>query len=266
MYEKMDELEAIQKYMDNLNMKYGCKIAVLFSGGVDSGLVAFSAKKFSDAVTVDSEFVFRYKIVDAVNFTKKHGIKHKVVKINLNEEIKNNPINRCYLCKKSIIKEVKNLGYSIILDGTNIDDLKEIRPGIKAIEEENVISPLVELNFGKDKTKKAMYKIDNEFAFKPHESCIATRIPVNSRITFEKLKRIEKAEESIRNLGISLVRVRDYFPEARIEVLRSDLKLAIENFENILEKLKDIGYSEVNFNPEGYNGCNKSAILKNPKK
>lgn len=250
----MSKIQSVQKYIKELSRGSNGKIAVLFSGGIDSGLVAYAAKGFADAVTIDSEFVFRYKIEDAINFAKKHEIKHRVIRLScLDEKIKNNPLNRCYFCKTADIKELKNQGYGLILDGTNTDDLRETRPGLQALKEENVISPLVELNIGKENVRSIMREIDKGFSLKPHESCIASRIPFNSRINVEKLNRIEKAEDYIRNLGISIVRVRDYFPEARIEVSIKNFKLVVENRRKIVEKFREMRYKTVTLNLEEYN-------------
>ena len=250
----MDELKTIQKHIEKLSKKFDGKFAVLFSGGIDSGLVAYAAKDFADALTIDSEFTFRYKIEDAKRFAGKHGIRHRVIKVNcLDEKIKNNPPERCYLCKKKIIRFVKKLNYDLILDGTNAGDLKDARPGIKALGEENVVSPLVELKFGKKEIRKVMEEIDKDFSLKPHESCIATRIPFNSGINAERLKRIEAAENYIRTLDVEIARVMDYFPEAMIEVADKDFKLAFENRGKIVKKFKSIGYKTITLNLEVYN-------------
>lgn len=248
----MTELDAVKKHVWKLRDSLSGRFAVLFSGGIDSGVIAYAARDFADALTVSSGLTFEHKIEDAVNFSLKYGITHKVVKFSIDEETKSNTSGRCYFCKKNMLREIKNLGYNIILDGSNADDLKENRQGIKALREENVISPLLELNFGKKEVFKAMTEIDREFALKPHESCIATRIPVNSKITSGRLKRIEAAEEYIRSLGAKIVRVRDYFPEAKIEFSEHDFNLMFENREKIARKFKSMGYEEVFLNLEPY--------------
>lgn len=239
------ELKLIENYIEKLKKNQEGKIAVLFSGGIDSALVAYAARNFADAITIDSEFTFRYKIEDAINFAKKHKINHKIIKMHcLDEKVKNNPFNRCYFCKMGDIKEVKSQGYNVILDGTNIDDLSEYRPGLQALKEEKVISPLVELNVKKEDVIKIMQEIDIDFSSKPHESCIASRIPFNSEITIERLRRIEKAENYIRNF-VNFVRVRDYFPIAKIEVLPKDIPLLTKNKDKIEKELKKMGYENI---------------------
>ena len=254
----MTNLQNIKEYIKKLKKKFaGKKIAVLFSGGVDSALIAYAAKDFADAVTIDSEFTFRYNLNDAVKFTKRHKIPHKIITTKfLNNdcnEIQTNPENRCYLCKKKIINEVKKEGYDIILDGTNTDDLKETRPGINALIDEGVISPFLELKFGKEKIMEIMNNIDENFALKPHESCMATRIPYNTTITTERLKRIEEIENYIRNSGVAVVRFRDYFPDARIEVSKGDFEVVVKKRERIVKKIKSCGYETITLNLDAHN-------------
>ncbi|OYT40406.1 MAG: ExsB family protein, partial [Candidatus Altiarchaeales archaeon ex4484_43] len=113
-------MERIKKYMERFK---GKRTAVAYSGGVDSSLIAFVAKKFADAVTIRSEFTPGYAVDGAINFAERSGINHRVIDITiLSDEIKKNSINRCYLCKKKIFREIKALGYDVILDGTNADD------------------------------------------------------------------------------------------------------------------------------------------------
>ncbi|MFC1786978.1 ATP-dependent sacrificial sulfur transferase LarE [Halobacteriota archaeon] len=235
-------MDIIKRYMEKFE---GEKVAIAYSGGVDSSLVAYAAKEIADALTIKSEFVFDYVIDDAKEFAEKFGLRHKILNVSiLEDEIKANPPNRCYLCKKRIIEELKNLGYNIIMDGTNADDLNEERPGLKAKQEEGVISPLADLGLGKKEIRKIMADIDEKVAIKPSESCLATRVPFNSEVTLERLKRIQKAEDLLKSIGLSSVRVRDHFPVARIEVPRDEFD-KILGAEDVILELKHLGYESV---------------------
>ncbi len=235
-------MDRIKKYMEKFE---GEKVAVAYSGGVDSSLIAYAARDIADAVTIESDFIPRSVIDDAKKFAEKFGIRHKILKVNiLEDELKSNPPDRCYICKKRIIQEIKNLGYDIILDGTNADDLHEERPGLKAKKEEGVISPLADLGLGKKEIRSIMADIDEKVARKPSYSCLATRIPFNSEVTPKRLERIQKAEELIKSMGLSSIRVRDHFPAARIEVPRDEFD-KVSNLGDLISKLKHLGYKSV---------------------
>lgn len=238
----MNDVDRIKSYIKKFE---GERVAVAYSGGVDSSLVAYAAKDIADAVTIKSDFIQNSVIEDAKEFAEKFGLRHKILNVSiLEDEIRANPPNRCYLCKKRIIEEIKNLGYDIIMDGTNVDDLDEERPGLKAKQEGGVISPLVDLGLGKRETRRIMADIDEKVARKPSDSCLATRIPFNSEVTLERLKRIEKAEELIKSMGLRSIRVRDHFPVARIESPKDEFD-KVSNLGDLISKLKHLGYKYV---------------------
>ncbi len=223
----------------------GEKVAVAYSGGVDSSLVAYAAKEIADAVTIKSDFTSNCVIEEAKAFAEKFGLRHKILNVSiLDDEMKANPPNRCYLCKKRIIEEIKNLGYNVVMDGTNSDDLDDERPGLKAKQEEGVISPLADLGLGKREIRRITADIDENVARKSPDSCLATRIPFNSEITPERLKRIEKAEEIVKSIGLSSIRVRDHFPLAKIEVPRDGFDKML-GAEDLLSELKQLGYKSI---------------------
>ncbi len=239
----MDELI---KYFNGFKDK---NAAVAFSGGVDSSLVAFYAREFADAVFVKTEFVPRYMLKTAKGFAENFGITYNVIDLELLEEIKYNSVDRCYLCKKRIFQKIKSKGYEVVFDGTNADDLGEDRPGLEAVRDERIYSPLAELGLGKKDVRKIMFKIDKKVAQQPQETCLATRIPTGSQLTHKMLARIDKAEDFIRSIGVSRVRVRDHFPLVRIQV-PLDESVIVFNSKDLVQQLKDLGYRFITFDLE----------------
>ncbi|RLG36951.1 MAG: ATP-dependent sacrificial sulfur transferase LarE [Candidatus Alkanophagales archaeon] len=239
----MTNISELQNYIERRIRNFGdVRAAVAFSGGVDSFLVAFAARRVADAVTIDSEFVHRRSLREARELAGKFGIVHKTIKVSvLDGELARNRRKRCYLCKRKVFEAIRDAGYSVILDGTNSSDMKEERPGLKALEEFGVISPLAELGISKEDARRLVSKIDEKVAGKPPESCLATRIPFNEKITLDRLRRIEMAEEILRTLlKISLVRVRDHFPIARIEVPKEEIPALVSGLSS-----RNDGFSEL---------------------
>lgn len=237
----------LRRYIERFKDK---KTAVAYSGGVDSSLIAFYAKDFADAVFVKSEFTPAYMVDKAKKFTERFNINLLILDIKILGETRNNPPDRCYICKKRIFEEIRSLGYEVIFDGTNADDLGEERPGLKANLEEGVISPLAELELGGKDVRDMMLNIDEEVASQPSETCLATRIPHGEDITTERLKRVDLAEDFIRSLSVGKVRVRDHFPLARIQVQRDAFNLILGS-EDLIERLKALGYAHVTLDLEG---------------
>jgi len=232
---------------------------------VDSAVVALAAKRALDkkavAVTADYNTLSGDELKSARKIAKEIDIDHRIVKYNEleNEEFVKNDILRCYHCRTELasylLLEAKKMNVSLIVDGTNIDDLKDYRPGIKAMRENGVKSPLVELGIDKQNIR-SIAKSNNLSVFdKPSNSCLASRIPHGIPVTFEKLKRIETAEILVKSIfNVRQVRVRDHQDTARIEVGREELKEMFDTDKLLVidSKLKNLGFRYVALDLSGY--------------
>ena len=241
------------------------KAIVALSGGVDSAVVALAAKKALDkkavAVTADYNTLSGDELKSARKIAKEIDIDHSIVRYNEldNEEFVKNDSLRCYHCRTELasylLLEAKKMNVSLIVDGTNIDDLKDYRPGIKAMRENGVKSPLVELGIGKQNIR-SIAKSNNLSVFdKPSNSCLASRIPHGIPVTFEKLKRIETAEILVKSVfNVRQVRVRDHQDTARIEVGRQEFKEMFDTDKLLAidSKLKNLGFKYVALDLSGY--------------
>ena len=241
------------------------KVIVALSGGVDSAVVALAAKKALDkkavAVTADYDTLSGDELKSARKIAKEIDIDHRIVRYSEldNEEFVKNDSLRCYHCRTELasylLLEAKKMNVSLIVDGTNIDDLKDYRPGIKAMRENDVKSPLVELGIGKQNIR-SIAKSNNLSVFdKPSNSCLASRIPHGIPVTFEKLKRIETAEILVKSVfNVRQVRVRDHQDTARIEVGREEFKEMFDTDKLLAidSKLKNLGFKYVALDLSGY--------------
>jgi uncharacterized protein len=236
--------------------------AIAFSGGVDSTFLLKAAHEaLGDnvlAMTVRTPYIPDWEINEAREFATNLGVKHLIIEIPVEDEILNNPENRCYLCKMIIFKRLKDTatreGFKNLLDGTNSDDSAESRPGMKALKELNILSPLKENGFTK-KDIRSYSRINNLPTWeKPAYACLLTRIPYNTPVNNSMLRRIEKAEKFLIDLGIKAVRVRVHGDLARIETEPNLIhKIFEENlFETISEQLKNFGFNYVTLDLEGY--------------
>lgn len=248
------KLSALERWFKG---KEGAIIA--FSGGMDSTLVASVARMaLGDralAMTAVTEFTGEGDIEGAIAAANKIGISHRLIRVSLPHEVLNNPKNRCYLCKKAIMAALRKVadseGIRVIADGTNFDDIGSGRPGILALKEAGIESPLAELRISKEEVMDLSLMIGLD-ANKTPNSCLATRFPFGHRITREEMEMVEKAERFLRANGFSVVRVRVSDLAARIEVLQPEIQRAIDLRRQIVTELKKIGFRRVGIDLEGY--------------
>jgi len=220
--------------------------AVAFSGGVDSAVLLFFAKRYArnvKAYYVKSQFQPAFEYEDALKIAEILEIDLEVIEVDVlsNSEIVKNPENRCYYCKKRIFGAIINAaardGIETVVDGTNATDDVNDRPGFKALKELGVISPLRDCGY----TKKEIRKIakDNKMPVfdKPSYACLATRIPTDTQITSELLEKTEKAENLLMNEGFRNFRIRYAEGDARLELGRKETELFNKNKEKVISLL-----------------------------
>ena len=249
MDEKLYELKAYLKSLGS------CVVA--FSGGVDSTfLLRVASEVLRDrciAVTISSALIPGKELAEAKSFAENLGVKYLVLDVDelATEGVKENLPNRCYICKKAIFSKVLNLakaqGVEFVCEGSNVDDESDYRPGMKAIEELNVKSPLREAGLTKTEIRALSKKYKLPTWNKPSYACLASRIPYGEAITREKLKLVENAEGYLHDIGFTQVRVRLHGNLARLELTEADYGRIFDKTlrETINEKLKSLGIAYV---------------------
>ena len=253
------------KLIDLLNWFEGKgRVMIALSGGVDSALVAYAAfQKLGNnaiAVTADYKTLSEEELVSAKRICSEIGIQQLFLDYNEleNEEFVQNDSNRCFHCRLELGNHLKKLAkkndVDIIVDGTHIDDLGDYRPGISALRQNGIQSPLAEVGFSKLHIREAAKSVGLTVFDKPSNSCLASRIPWGQRVTAEKLSRIEFGETIIKQITkIDQVRVRDLNGSAKIEVDKKMITVFDKpTLKTITEKLQMIGFSSVEIDPEGY--------------
>ena len=239
-------------------------VAVAFSGGVDSTfLLSFAHTILGDkaiAVTAHSASYPQRELDEASAFTKLHNIKHIVVaseELDI-EGFSDNPVNRCYLCKKElfakIIKIAKENGIKNIAEGSNMDDNGDYRPGLIAIDELHIKSPLREAGLTKEDIRILSREMGLPTWNKQSFACLASRFPYGEKITLEKLNMIDKAEQYLLNLGYKQVRVRHHGDIARIEIDENGFDSFLDKNlrDNIHKEFKKLGFTYIALDIKGY--------------
>ena len=256
--EQNDKLQKIRNFIKNQN-----SVCIAYSGGVDSTLVASLAFEQlgskAVAVTGVSPALAEKLLDEAKSQAKWIGIHHLEIETSELDQssYSENPKNRCYACKKELHTHTKylskKLNYKIVCDGVNLDDLNDYRPGIQAAKEAGVVSPLAKFKFTKQDIRDISRALGFPWWDKPAQPCLSSRFPYGHRITNERLKMVEKAEEYIKKGGISEVRVRCQGSTARIEIPKKEIKIFFKkyDFNELVKYFSSQGFKCTSLDLEG---------------
>lgn len=260
---KTDLIETRKKMVDHLaGLK---RVIIAFSGGVDSTVVAALTHEAIGedalAVIIDSPLLPRRELVEAQEVAEEIGIRCEIIHFNelTIDNIRNNPRDRCYKCKKArytvLIEYAEQGGYDVVLEGTNASDLNEYRPGLAASDELCVKKPLLLFGLSKQDTRDMAEFLGLSNALKPSNSCLAARVPYGEVLDVERLQRIEKCEDIIREeTGASVIRARDHGDLLRIELEVHERKKTFseQTMDRLYNRINCLGYKFVVLDLKGY--------------
>lgn len=251
------------KYKELLRILSNTKGALIaFSGGVDSSLLLYAAKEALGnkviAASIATPYVPDWEQAEAREIARNMGVKHIVIELPFPEELRMNPPEHCYTCKRilfeKLIATAAEHGIDHVLEGTNIDDLSDYRPGIKALRELEITSPFVEAGLNKQDIRDLSREFGLPTWNKPSFACLLSRMPVGGKVTEQALRQVENAEVFLMKIGFPSVRVRHHGDVARIEIPCEQLSEFIRANEkhSINEQLKGMGYWHVALDLGGY--------------
>ncbi len=260
-------------YREDLEQKYEClkdriasagKAAIAFSGGVDSVFLLYAAKEaLGDqvlAMTVSLHAVPRRELQEAEDFCRQHGIRHRVETVDefSIEGFADNPPNRCYLCKRMLfqmmLEAAEEEGFQTLMEGSNLDDEGDYRPGLQALRELKIQSPLKESGFTKAQIREMSRRLGLSAWEKPSMACLASRFVYGEKITPEKMAMVEQAEDFLTGLGFVQCRVRMHGNLARVELLFDEIPVMMEQgrYEQVQRRLGELGFSYVTLDLKGF--------------
>lgn len=242
-----------------------------YSGGVDSTFL-LKAMKLAGipflAVTGRSDTVPEKALAQAIALAEEEQVNHRVITTGeLQEEsFVANPPDRCFFCKQDLFRRMRSIAaaeaLSAVFDGSNADDLQDHRPGRRAAELYGVQSPLAEAGLSKDEIRQLSKRLGLRTWDSPASPCLSSRFPYGQRITVPLLRRVEQAEEYLKGLGLTTVRVRVHDDLARIELPEEAMETAFLNRRAIAEKLRSLGFSFVSLDLEGFRSGSMNRVLK----
>lgn len=262
MYSYLDKKEKLEEMIRDA-VKQG--VCIAFSGGVDSSVLVAAACREQRrsggtvfAVLFDTFLHSKGDEAEAKRVAVECGADFAVIPVNEldNPAILDNPVDRCYQCKKFLFTRLKRFAEehrcAVVMDGTNFDDLNVYRPGIRALSELGIVSPLKEAAFTKAEVRKLAKDYGVSTAEKPSNSCLATRLPYGEQLDPQVLGRIADGESYLADLGFQPVRLRLHGRVARIEVWPEQFPLFLNMREDITARLKELGFTYITLDAEGY--------------
>ncbi len=260
-----DDFQQRQRFLDKMEEYAKGDVVVAFSGGVDSCLLLKAACEAAKAtgkkvyaVTMQTRMHPVREIQEAKRLCEEIGAEHIVITVDELKEagIENNPVERCYLCKRHLFAKIKEkaaeLSAGAVLEGTNEDDLHVYRPGIKALQELGIASPLAQTGLTKAQVRELAREYGLETAAKPSSPCLATRFPYGTKLAYEEMERVEKGENYLKTFGLHNIRIRAYEKLVRIEADKEDFSCVLAHKEEITAYLKDLGYVYITLDLEGF--------------
>jgi pyridinium-3,5-biscarboxylic acid mononucleotide sulfurtransferase len=228
-------------------------LIIAYSGGLDSALLLKVAHMVLGdrvlAVISDSPSIPRSELNAAIKFARGTGARLRIINTSEidNPDYSQNPNDRCYFCKTELYSDARIVateeGVTYIANGTNLDDLGDYRPGLKAADEHQVVSPLRDARLTKDDIRSIARYLGLEVWDKPASPCLASRIPYGNPVTREKLAQVEEAEEFIKAMGVKELRVRHFGPKAVLEVNPAYMEIVRARFSDICNKFNQLGFS-----------------------
>lgn len=255
-------MRKLEAYMEQLAKQDLC---VAFSGGVDSSLLLKIACSQAEktgrrvyAVTFDTCLHPACDLENAARVAREIGAQHEILRVNELEldEIRNNPVNRCYLCKRHMFTVLKDWararGITCVLDGTNEDDLHVYRPGIQALKELGIVSPLAENGITKEEARQMASALGLSVSSRPSTPCMATRLPYNTPLDVETLKRIEDGEAFLRTVLSGNIRLRLHGDVARLEVDEGAMDEVLKMRNRLVDGLKGLGFRYISLDLQGF--------------
>jgi pyridinium-3,5-biscarboxylic acid mononucleotide sulfurtransferase len=260
------KLRQLQQLLENLK---SCAIA--YSGGVDSTFLSKVAydvlREKALAVTATSSTYPARELKDAKHYAQEIGISHIVIRSEELEipQFSDNPPDRCYYCKKELFQKIVQIAQdhhlNAVLDGSNADDTFDYRPGARARTELGIRSPLKEVGLTKQEIRELSSQMHLKSSEKPAFACLASRFPYGTKITKERLKQIESAEEFLFSLGFKQYRVRYHDHIARIEVPQDEIPAIIAYSPRIIKRFKTLGFTYITLDLEGYRTGSLNEVL-----